>query len=802
MARVFVTDSSVADLVARLADAFVREGSVNALQRALIGVLEDNGHSEKLYPNRLHALLSADPTRSVNEETIRVLRLALDSYVAPPSHSTVRDTLRARVISALGEDGQFLSGSPDQQARRLSQVADATQLPPAVVRYVLGDTGRAVASTGFAGGTPSVLVSNTPDWSYQDDACRNSVRALKRDVSCKVGLVLPTGAGKTRVAMRIVLRILDDDTRKDSVVLWVTHRHFLSAQANRELQRAIREGTAELPETAVRLLRTRVEFVMVSQLEERLRQLGGRVALVVVDEAHHAAAPSYRAVFDEPGHRALFLTATPNRTDQRAIGIGEIAYTTTYRDLFARGVLIEPSFEPPIPVLDVSSPSAYLDLADYLLERSRNEFVKTIVVVSRVEAVERLYNHVLERLAEEGDHLLEADDIGFAHGLRTSTGRDVLSFLDEFAARERGVLISTAQLLGEGFDDPKINAVVLTYGTSSMSQLMQVAGRCLRYSPGKTRAYVVQATASDLAYHFEQRWLYQDIADRLHPIIRDYEYGTLVELREQVEQLLAAHHVAPEATRAVFERLDQLERGEEFSVLLSGLPYDGSVADFESSSSWSALPVSRGERERFLAIFNEYSECVHEDRDAKLFLRQYVEVDPRDGSDWSLYRTLLHGMDYAWREIENQIYWGREHRPYIEARGTSWLIYVTFRQGGVLPTALDAFLDNVVNRHVLAEQFLCNPHAWAGCVKVDLPIGGAFGFLLDPKQWEWLTRARAELLAGLVSCPPEKMHGWVEGWKLSAPPAPGLPALFLHRLDAVVSTEGADRLTLALVHTI
>jgi len=47
-------------------------------------------------------------------------------------------------------------------------------------------------------------------------------------------------------------------------------------------------------------------------------------SLVIVDEAHHASAASYRAVMahyqQNPNVRVLGLTATPDRADERALG--------------------------------------------------------------------------------------------------------------------------------------------------------------------------------------------------------------------------------------------------------------------------------------------------------------------------------------------------------------------------------------------------------------------------------------------------------------------------------------------------
>src|SRR5207245_2178880 len=115
---------------------------------------------------------------------------------------------------------------------------------------------------------------------------------------------------------------------------------------------------------------------------------------------------------------------------------------------------------------------------------------------SRVDLVEAMQAVFVDELAARPGHILGTDDIGFVHGTGSSTGAEPMDFLDEFEARPRGILVATTQMLGEGFDDPQLNAVVVTYPSGSMIQLMQAAGRCLRAAPGKDRAYVVQARAS------------------------------------------------------------------------------------------------------------------------------------------------------------------------------------------------------------------------------------------------------------------------------------------------------------------
>src|SRR5207244_1989939 len=124
-----------------------------------------------------------------------------------------------------------------------------------------------------------------------------------------------------------------------------------------------------------------------------------------------------------------------------------------------------------LPGLDWSSSAGLRDLADELLERTEHDFTKVLVAVSMRERAEVLYESLAELLDERPHHPLEAADIGFVHGSRASGPGSPGDYIDEFTARPRGILVATSQLLGEGFDDPLIDAAVVTYPSSSIGHL-------------------------------------------------------------------------------------------------------------------------------------------------------------------------------------------------------------------------------------------------------------------------------------------------------------------------------------------
>ncbi len=785
----------VRPLVRRLARLYLVLDSVNALHRRLNGMLAGDRSEGWVYPNRLHALLAEDPERAVNPNTLTTVRTALDRLeAAQPELGEEADrrgeSLRPTVIAAL--ERQRARGHGDAGALR--EVANELRLPPAVLTFVAD----LPVQYGVAA-VPVPAAHKSPDWSFQETAYRASLVALRRAPGRKVGLVIPTGGGKTRVAMRVILRWLADEPRLDSVALWVTHRRALRRQAKRELQRAVNAGTPDLPPDAVQLLAERVKIVLVPNLADALAEYGERVSLIAIDEAHHAAAPSYQAAVDHPA-AGLFLTATPVRMDSLPIGIDEIAFTITYRELFRRGVIVEPSFEEPLEIgrVDWDDPDAETlhNLVDYVLDRAEDAFTKTLVIVSLRSHAERLYDLLSDELALRPAHVLDAEDVGFAHGAATSAGVAPEDFLDEFSARPRGVLVATAQLLSEGFDDPSINAVVMTYPTSSMVQLMQAAGRCLRSSPEKGRAYIVQARESALAYYFEQRWLYQDISDELRPQLIDDTYANDDDLRERVERLLVAHHCSPQVTATVLEAVDQVETGEEFSIAFTGLPYYGSPQEFDAQAAWGAVPVTAATRDLFLRIFNEFSARDADVRDHVAFLRSYLS-DTLPNPRWSSFMDMLEAMNRAGRELVGEHFAEEEGRCFVPQRGTTWLKYATFRHHPVVPSELDAFLHDALNRTRVLAAYAERPQRWLLATKVPLPFTGTWAFLLDGNQAAWLEAQREALLAQLQDDSPLGGFGVLAAWRASLDAVP-VPQLLVDQFDGFTAESRYSVQVLAL----
>ena len=344
-------------------------------------------------------------------------------------------------------------------------------------------------------------------------------------------------------------------------------------------------------------------------------------------------------------------------------------------------------------------------------------------------------------------------------------------------------------MLGEGFDDPSINAVVVTYPTTSIIQLMQAAGRCLRSTPGKTEAYIVQVRDSDLAYRFEQRWLYQDISDALHPQLVDIEYSSLADLGTKLDKLLTRYNVGAEAASTAKDAIVSIQEHDGGALLLTGLPYDGSPENFSTSAAWSCVPVAAGNRHRFLRVFNDFSAREADVAQPAEFLSNYLQPDSTPGSEWRLLTDMLWAMDYAQKEISGTPYAGDEDRNYAASKGTTWLTYATFSCRPAIPGNLGEFLADALNRHDVSRSYTTVPTAWATAAKITLPLGGTWAYLLTPDQGQWLRENRAVLIAKLTSTEASQAFAELARWRQSLTASP-LPQLLVDRFDTFVPEAG------------
>lgn len=169
---------------------------------------------------------------------------------------------------------------------------------------------------------------------HQIRACRETVSFLGEEMRPRVLLHMPTGAGKTRTAMNVMSYFMRDRFDANKVIVWLAHSEELCEQSAEEFEKAW-SALGNRPVPVHRAFGPyRLEFnkisggVLIGGLQLLYRRslseqsaflhLAHRVALVVIDEAHQAIAPTYQHVLDllagDPRTGILGLSATPGRS--------------------------------------------------------------------------------------------------------------------------------------------------------------------------------------------------------------------------------------------------------------------------------------------------------------------------------------------------------------------------------------------------------------------------------------------------------------------------------------------------------
>lgn len=798
MARIILSSPEAKQLADELSQGYLLLGNVSALTEELNNSLRESGEGEVIYPNRIHTLLSGDGTKSINRSTFEVVQKAAKALLKKHSSSAAPiDEKHGALLMEIQRRWQASS----KETETVKHIGEALSIPAAIVRQLLVHKGLYTEGVSLAPAAAKTTKSAGPDWSYQDTARIECLRALRSGPNKKVGLIIPTGGGKTRTALSIALEVLaSNDAGK---IIWVTHRQNLRAQAHRELQKMLSNANGgKIPANAAELLASRFEFIMVSRLPEYLRPETPPL-LVIVDEAHHAAAPSYEPIFKVPYPvRGLFLTATPIREDGLPIGIDEVAYTITFRELCERGTILRPEFEE-FPVEDFDwSPGAIKELAEHVVLRATDDYQKTIVIAPRVERVDEFYQALVTALAECSNHPLSIDDIGYVHSKGNSIGCSSEDFLSIFAGKPRGIIVS-AQMLLEGFDDPSVNAVVMTYPSSSRIILMQAAGRCVRYAPGKQKAYVLQSRNDRIAYHFDNRWLYNEISDFLRPELVEVEYQDHKELLEKTEDILRTYKVNSKVAKRILDQVRETGASTHCRIMLSGLPYFGTKSSFTKEAEWSAILETAQNSIIFRELFNRFSALGAQSGDPTPFLDRYglahgIEKSFAAGSDYRLYSDLLLSMHWARKEqLGSSDVPGQHNRNYTANGPTSWLKYFTFRYRPAIAPALDEFLSDCYNKEELVNELLLQPAKYKLIVKTPLPLGGYEGHLLGQDKAEQFQSVRTQAIEALSKVKLHEQYAVLAGF-MATLPAAALPVVMLSRIEQYLPKHQYESLTFSL----
>ena len=476
---------------------------------------------------------------------------------------------------------------------------------------------------------------------YQQAAIDAARAALEKSGSAI--MQMPTGAGKTKSATEVV-------RTSDGPVWFVCHRQEIERQVARAFTEAGIEFGIVSPRGAPEYDK-RVQIVSVHTLRRRIADLP-QPALVVWDECHHVAAKTWAALREQlSGAKHLGLTATPERLDGKGLRewFDDLIVGPSIEQLIADGWLSPARYFAPS---DPDLTAAKLQAGDYA-KKDADAVMNTPVLIGdavaeykRNAASKRALAFCTSVAASEAlVARFNAEGIPAQH-VDGNTPDDARSAAIAALADGRVKVLSNVEVFTEGFDVPGIDAVILMRPTKSPTLLLQMIGRALRVSPGKSEAIIMDHAGLHRDHGwFADNWhweldggaakarrravergprkcpeCHEVRADRVPVCACGYEFPTGREVGEFDGVLNEIRGVVPEGceTRRAFANRFKVDDSTVLRWMKLGMPVNGPSIPIDSAVAWLADGGHLERLEKQRSFLFPPSGCVSRSKFAQL----------------------------------------------------------------------------------------------------------------------------------------------------------------------------------------
>ena len=322
---------------------------------------------------------------------------------------------------------------------------------------------------------------------YQIDICSRVSEAFEHHRSVMVQM--PTGTGKTVVLAELVKRLkMKNEGLK---ILIVAHRRELVEQIKATIKR-------------MKMDSRNITVESIQTISRRIDALDFIPSLVVIDEAHHALAKTYKMMWDAwPDARFLGLTATPCRLNGKG-----------FTDLF--DVLVQSEDIPTFIKEKWLSTYDFVSIkSDGVTQRFLNSLQKRgadgdyqnkemDMLLNKRPSIERLYQS-FEEYGKDRKGIVYAINISHAkkimelyqeHGIKAvaidskTPVAERQADIEAFKNGDIQVLVNV-DIFSEGFDCPDVEFVQLARPTLSLAKYLQMVGRGLRVAKGKKNCVII-----------------------------------------------------------------------------------------------------------------------------------------------------------------------------------------------------------------------------------------------------------------------------------------------------------------------
>ena len=347
----------------------------------------------------------------------------------------------------------------------------------------------------------------------------NQMSAIKELKKHDTGvLVAPPGAGKTVIGCALI-------AERNVTTLILVHRQNILDQWKKSIHEFLGIPLKEIGQLSgtKKKLSGKIDLCSILTLAkvEDYQEIALNYSQIIIDECHHLPAASFEAILKElPARYICGLTATPKRKDGLENILyqqcGPIRHEIKSIDGAALEKLVtiyETGFKTPE---HVGKPPPYHLIIEHLTkDESRNQKITQLTMAAleqgrfpllisdRKGHLEKLELFIQES-SETIDALKSLKVFKLDSGVSSKRRKAVLDEIDECRLNKNPLIIlSTASLIGEGFDLPALDTLILAMPLSFEGRMVQYAGRIHRLAEGKTDVQIIDFVDSFSAMLFK-----------------------------------------------------------------------------------------------------------------------------------------------------------------------------------------------------------------------------------------------------------------------------------------------------------
>ena len=329
---------------------------------------------------------------------------------------------------------------------------------------------------------------------YQEDMKSRIEKALclHRSVMAQ----MPTGTGKTYLLTAVIGSFVRANSK--AKVWIVAHRRELVSQIDETVRKFHSYSSATSS------LLSSVKAMSIQWLMRHYDEIEEEPGLIVIDEAHHALAKTYKEMWERfPKAKFLGLTATPCRLNGKGFTdlFDVLVQSWGVPEFISKGRLATYDF------VSIKPDGVTQRLIDSLQKRGADgdyQNKEMDMLLNKKPSIERLYRS-LEEYGKDRKGIVYAINISHAqkitklyqeHGVKAiaidskTPATERQQDIEAFKKGDIQVLVNV-DIFSEGFDCPDVEFVQLARPTLSLAKYLQMVGRGLRVAKGKKNCLII-----------------------------------------------------------------------------------------------------------------------------------------------------------------------------------------------------------------------------------------------------------------------------------------------------------------------